>query len=849
MVPSNQGPDFPTPTPSPPWPPVLHVLLFQPLFRTAAQLQSLKASPPSPPKLEPGMGWRTRRMAAAMVSAWATASPGNCTKLMDAGAGPLLARSSVLGAGGSNSQRAVHREVVRAMDCLARRCPERASDSLHSWVEPLLYMAADASAVKDEGLACGAVEALAVCVSRGDRVKVCRELSRCNALPLLSMMAASVEGPGGTDNGRKCQAVVSSLAAITTAGGTQLIGTSDREHWTALLLSWLLQPRANDTFMQSCSEVLSALSQVDGQEGMWVAQQWLSALLLHLVEHIDISRRNGGSSSSRAASASGTFDPLVASATKSSDVTDQGYEELAVSRSTVSLKAARDVVEELRSASRAAVIVHEIPPENEAHMSREALLVYPELAAKVDAALAQEVTSKALTEMCILASGNREEMRWLLDAGLLSALKRITLLNDWQAGAGGHENHPMALEGAPLPNMQSTARVLSILATDRNLHHWINDEEWGQWLRAGAASSDCRLSSCCTKALLMLESAQGDAGACIKNLSGFSAGLALLAGERPPHAGPPLVLHDGMQLLDPAAEHHLVLAREGTASNSSGAPLMDLLFVHGVRGNAFGTWRQLGGDHATETITHDHVWPFSWLKGELPCTRLLSYEYSAPVSNREGRSLSIDDLVESTTGNWLAAGLGERPVAVVCHSLGGVLLKEVIRYCQRPNATAREAKLPEALVGAVFYATPHFGTYLADIGWGLRYVAASPATVIRHLKPGAHHDSINEALRALYARGNLRVLSFGETIRTPLVSIAPWLSQDAAIKMEVVPMESAHPGIGDFVALHGVNHINACKPSSPLDASYTRTRDFLQEQLARVREKTQAEGSRGSDGE
>jgi len=74
----------------------------------------------------------------------------------------------------------------------------------------------------------------------------------------------------------------------------------------------------------------------------------------------------------------------------------------------------------------------------------------------------------------------------------------------------------MALEGAPLPNMQSTARVLSILATDRNLHHWINDEEWGQWLRAGAASSDCRLSSCCTKALLMLESAQGDAGACIK---------------------------------------------------------------------------------------------------------------------------------------------------------------------------------------------------------------------------------------------------------------------------------------------------------------------------------------------
>ena len=46
--------------------------------------------------------------------------------------------------------------------------------------------------------------------------------------------------------------------------------------------------------------------------------------------------------------------------------------------------------------------------------------------------------------------------------------------------------------------------------------------------------------------------------------------VLLLAGEAP-RAGEPLVLHDGMHLLDPLAEHHRILAMEGTGSRSPGA--------------------------------------------------------------------------------------------------------------------------------------------------------------------------------------------------------------------------------------------------------------------------------------
>ena len=40
--------------------------------------------------------------------------------------------------------------------------------------------------------------------------------------------------------------------------------------------------------------------------------------------------------------------------------------------------------------------------------------------------------------------------------------------------------------------------------------------------------------------------------------------------------------------------------------------------------------------------------------------------------------------------------------------------------------------------GLAFYATPHHGSWLADVGWNLRYIGASPAASVVHLKPGPH---------------------------------------------------------------------------------------------------------------
>ena len=48
-------------------------------------------------------------------------------------------------------------------------------------------------------------------------------------------------------------------------------------------------------------------------------------------------------------------------------------------------------------------------------------------------------------------------------------------------------------------------------------------------------------------------------------------------------------------------------------------------------------------------------------------------------------------------------------------------------------------------------------------------------------------------------------------------------------RADVVPMESAYPGFGEFVVLQETDHVNICKPTSQDDASYVKTLHFLQE--------------------
>lgn len=75
----------------------------------------------------------------------------------------------------------------------------------------------------------------------------------------------------------------------------------------------------------------------------------------------------------------------------------------------------------------------------------------------------------------------------------------------------------------------------------------------------------------------------------------------------------------------------------------------------------------------------------------------------------------------------------------VC-SMGGILVKEMLVKSMQPGAPPAHARMQRQTRGLAFYATPHHGSWLADVGWNLRFLGASPAASVVHLKRGPQQE-------------------------------------------------------------------------------------------------------------
>ncbi|GLC40763.1 hypothetical protein PLESTB_000025100 [Pleodorina starrii] len=270
----------------------------------------------------------------------------------------------------------------------------------------------------------------------------------------------------------------------------------------------------------------------------------------------------------------------------------------------------------------------------------------------------------------------------------------------------------------------------------------------------------------------------------------------------------------------------------GAAADGAAAaapPSVDVVFVHGIRGGPFITWRKAGvmtRGSAASHMERSACWPSTWLAEDLPGARLLSVEYLAPVSAWEGESLSLEDNVSRVMGQLAAAGVGtgQRPVVFVAHSMGGLLVKEMLARSmdQAAEGGGPNAALAASTRGIVFFGTPHFGNALAAMGWKLRYVpGALPAPSLARLTPGPHLLSLNDRLRQLHdtSGGALRVVSLLEGQPTQLSGVIP--------RILIVAPDSAYPGFGAALTLPENDHIDCCKPAGRTSPAYSVVRDLV----------------------
>jgi tetratricopeptide (TPR) repeat protein len=244
-------------------------------------------------------------------------------------------------------------------------------------------------------------------------------------------------------------------------------------------------------------------------------------------------------------------------------------------------------------------------------------------------------------------------------------------------------------------------------------------------------------------------------------------------------------------------------------------PRASVIFVHGLGGHAYDTWRRdARRTEAPEDVT---FWPL-WLAEDVGGISVYTLTYEAPASNWLGTSLPLQDQAVNVLEVLLSEpGLKSGPLVFICHSLGGLIVKQILLDLQQQKDRRKEAKdLLGRVTQVVFAATPHTGARQATLLDRLRFFAW-PSTIARTLVANDPTlRSINVAYRGLAEerRQLLQHRVFYETQGTP-----------AGV---IVDEASADPGLpGDPPAPVDADHISIVKPIHRFSVLYARTRDFI----------------------
>ncbi|MFI7027010.1 esterase/lipase family protein [Micromonospora sp. NPDC049900] len=259
---------------------------------------------------------------------------------------------------------------------------------------------------------------------------------------------------------------------------------------------------------------------------------------------------------------------------------------------------------------------------------------------------------------------------------------------------------------------------------------------------------------------------------------------------------------------------------EGTAlrrvapQEGSTPPLLDVVFVHGLGGDGDGTWRPKGAES----------W-LGWLAEDLPSIAVWSLSYPAGATKwtAEGEGMAIPERASNLIPTLLYYGIGSRQTVFICHSLGGLIVKQILRHSSE-MAVPEWTAVAESTLGVAFLATPHSGSNLATF---VKILAVSRPTRTA-LALTAHCPHLKEL--ADWYRQNAGRLGIETAAYAESRKVKRWFRM-----VTVVTTTSADPGIdGCITTSVDADHIDISKPSSRETDTYRGIETFLRRQLARA---------------
>ena len=234
----------------------------------------------------------------------------------------------------------------------------------------------------------------------------------------------------------------------------------------------------------------------------------------------------------------------------------------------------------------------------------------------------------------------------------------------------------------------------------------------------------------------------------------------------------------------------------------------DVVFVHGLDGDERSTW------HPRDKP--DDFWP-AWLGSDLPNIGVWSLGYQVDSSAWKGHAMPLTYRATNTLAVLDAQQIGARSIVFVCHSLGGLLIKQMLRHARDLKESKWKAILKQTK-GIVFLSTPHSGSNIAS--W-VNYISKLLRSTVAVQELEAHNPPLLELND--WFRDNIEELR---------VRIQVYFEQLPTSGLLVVDATSANPGISGVKPIPlDEDHVSICKPASKASLQYVRVRQFIEECL------------------
>uniref|UniRef100_Q07NT1 Uncharacterized protein n=1 Tax=Rhodopseudomonas palustris (strain BisA53) TaxID=316055 RepID=Q07NT1_RHOP5 len=240
----------------------------------------------------------------------------------------------------------------------------------------------------------------------------------------------------------------------------------------------------------------------------------------------------------------------------------------------------------------------------------------------------------------------------------------------------------------------------------------------------------------------------------------------------------------------------------------------DIVFVHGLMGSAQETW--------AHDASPTSFWP-KWLSN---LGNIWIVDYPADLFWWSSTGMAIPERAKNVVDSLANYGLGSKPIIWIAHSLGGLLVKSMLRASSELN-NPNWKRIVEQTRGVVFLGTPHTGASLGTLASLVRTLTSANVSQLKsnesHLLELATWYSCNA--RKL----KIRTLAYYEkgTVRG----------------IKVVDEGSANPNVEDCIPVPSdANHVEICKPKDMHDPVYRGVVRFITDLISVPSQIVGAEG-------